>query len=124
MALTQVATQLNFCDLPVWGGVTQLGGTILSENVQDIDVFWQVELGQPTDSVSAGFFGTAQGKYRLVYPFSEQAVIVYGEVKILDESTGIEKIYRQGDMWVVEKGTSTVWEVLSDRYIKHYFYVI
>jgi uncharacterized cupin superfamily protein len=35
--------------------------------------------GAPTDPVSSAYFGTTQGKFRMVYPFSEQAVIVTGE---------------------------------------------
>lgn len=124
MTISKIDTNIDINNLKIWGKVTQLGGTILDDSGSDVDVFWSIQMGEPSSQVSSGYFGTRKGKYRLVYPFSEQAVIVHGRVKILDESTSIETIYEKGDMWIVEKGTSTVWEVLSDEYLKHYFYVI
>ncbi|MCG2574098.1 cupin domain-containing protein [Acinetobacter sp. ME22] len=111
--------QVQLEDLDAWGQITDLGGELLTEH--NVDIFGKMTLGAPTDAISAGYFGTKQGKYRLVYPFSEQAVIVAGELSITDESTGETHNYNAGDFFVAAKGTSTVWEVKSDFFIKHYF---
>ncbi|HCH7477803.1 MULTISPECIES: cupin domain-containing protein [Acinetobacter] len=123
MALTNIEKLNQLENLDAWGQITDLGGEAL-DGSPNVKVFGKMSLGAPTDAVSAGYFGTDKGKYRLVYPFSEQAVIVVGEVAITDESTGITTTFKAGDFWVVEKGTSTVWEVKSDFFIKHYFAVV
>ncbi|SPL71946.1 cupin domain-containing protein [Acinetobacter stercoris] len=122
MALTSIEKLNDYTALDVWGYITDLGGVLL-DNSNNVQVYGKMSLGEPTDSISSGYFGTQKGKYRLIYPFSEQAVILYGEVEITDESTGISKTYKAGDIWIVEKGTSTIWEVKSEYYIKHYFSV-
>ncbi|MHA3103042.1 cupin domain-containing protein [Acinetobacter sp. ANC 3791] len=111
--------QVKLEDLDAWGQITDLGGELLADH--NVDIFGKMTLGAPTDSISAGYFATKKGKYRLVYPFSEQAVIVAGELSITDESTGEIHNYKAGDFFVAAKGTSTVWEVKSDFFIKHYF---
>lgn len=123
MALTSIEKLTQLENLDAWGKITDLDGEVLDDS-PNVKVFGKMSLGAPTDAISSGYFGTEKGKYRLVYPFSEQAVIVFGEVTITDESTGVTTTFKAGDFWVVEKGTSTVWEVKSDFFIKHYFAVI
>ncbi|CAK7057663.1 MAG: hypothetical protein KER_02433 [Kerstersia gyiorum] len=118
MALTPLQQGTTIKELDSWGSLTSIGGEILEGG--DIQAYGKMTHGAPTDAISAGYFGTGKGKYRLVYPFNEQATILQGEVRITDESTGESKLYRTGDSWFVTKGTSTVWEVLSDGYTKHY----
>nr|WP_253958805.1 cupin domain-containing protein [Paraburkholderia fungorum] len=98
--------------------MSDLGGQILEGG--DVAAFGRMTHGAPTDPVSAAYFGTTKGKFRLVYPFSEQATVVEGEVRITDESTGETRSFKAGDSWFVAKGTSTVWEVVSDGFVKHY----
>lgn len=50
--------------------------------------------GAPTDAVSSAYFGTTQGKFRMVYPFNEQATIMTDEVRLTDESTGQSSVYK------------------------------
>lgn len=118
MALTPLQQGTTIKELDSWGSLTGIGGEILEGG--DIQAYGKMTHGAPTDAISAGYFGTGKGKYRLVYPFNEQATILQGEVRITDESTGESNLYRTGDSWFVTKGTSTVWEVLSDGYTKHY----
>lgn len=120
MALTAIEKSLQLADLEAWGQITDLGGELL-DGTSAVDVYGKMSLGAPNDAVSAGYFGTTQGTYRLVYPFSEQAVILIGEVEITDESTGQVHTFKAGDLWVVDKGVSTVWKVKSDFFVKHYF---
>lgn len=120
MALIAIEKSPMLTDLEAWGQITDFGGELL-DGSSAVDVFGKMSLGEPSDALSAGYFGTTQGTYRLVYPFSEQAVILVGEVEITDESTGKAQTFKAGDLWVVDKGVSTVWKVKSDFFVKHFF---
>jgi uncharacterized cupin superfamily protein len=118
MSLTAIKLGTSISELDAWGSISGLGGQILSDG--DVQAYGKFTHGAPTDAISAAYFGTSKGKFRLVYPFNEQATIVSGEVKITDESTGESRTFKAGDSWFVTKGTSTVWEVASDQVVKHY----
>ena len=118
MSFKAINLGMSISELDPWGSLAALGGEILEGG--DLQAYGKMTHGQPSDAVSAGFFGTPKGKFRLVYPFSEQAVIVSGEVSITDESTGETFRFGAGDTWCVSKGASTVWEVLSENFVKHY----
>ena len=122
MSLTTIQQGINISALDAWGKLSDLGAQILEGG--DVAAFGKMTYGAPTDPVSAGYFGTTKGRFRLVYPFSEQATVVAGEVRITDESTGETNTFKAGDSWFVQKGTSTVWEVVSDGFVKHYFAVV
>lgn len=121
MSLTTIEQGIKISALDAWGKLSDIGGQILEGG--EVAAFGKMTHGAPTDPVSAGYFGTTKGKFRLVYPFSEQATVVEGEVRITDESTGETNTFKAGDSWFVKKGTSTVWEVVSDGFVKHYFAV-
>lgn len=118
MSMTAIRLGTTLAELDPWGSITGLGGEILAGD--NVEAYGRFTHGTPADPISAGYFGTSKGSFRLVYPFSEQATVVTGEVKITDESTGETRHFRAGDTWFVSKGTSTVWEVLSDGFAKHY----
>lgn len=118
MSLTSIKLGTSISELDAWGSVRDLGSEILSDG--DVHAYGKFTHGAPTDPVSAAYFGASKGKFRLVYPFNEQATIVNGEVKITDESTGETRTFKAGDSWFVTKGTSTVWEVVGDQVVKHY----
>ncbi|MGC4029922.1 MAG: cupin domain-containing protein [Steroidobacteraceae bacterium] len=118
MSMTHIKHGTRISELDSWGSFSKLGAEILEGG--DVQAYGRMTFGAPTDAISAGYFGTGKGKYRLVYPFSEQATVVHGELRITDESTGQVNHYRPGDSWFVTQGTSTVWEVLTDDFTKHY----
>ena len=118
MSMIPLQQGKTIAELASIGSLTALGGEILEGG--DVQAYAHSTYGTFTDAVNAGYFGTGKGKYRLVYPFSEQATIMHGEVRITDESTGETRHFRAGDSWFVTKGTSTVCEVLTDSYTKHF----
>jgi uncharacterized protein len=122
MSLTTIQHGMKISELDAWGKLSDIGAEILEGG--EVAAFGKMTHGAPTDPVSAGYFGTTKGKFRLVYPFSEQATVVAGEVRITDESTGKTNTFKAGDSWFVQKGASTVWEVISDGFVKHYFAVV
>ncbi|EGY52293.1 cupin domain-containing protein [Neisseria shayeganii] len=118
MSLTPLKKGITLQELDLIGPLTVLGGEILEGG--EVKAYAKGTYGDPGAPISAGYFGTDKGRYRLVYPFSEQATIMQGEVRITDESTGETHHFKAGDSWFITKGTSTVWEVLTDNYTKHY----
>jgi uncharacterized cupin superfamily protein len=121
MTLTAIKHNVQLSELDAWGTVADLGSQILEGEVR---AFGKMTFGAPTDAVSSAYFGTTQGKFRMVYPFAEQATIVTGEVVLTDESTGQSTRYKAGDSWFVTKGTPVLWEVVSESFVKHYFAVV
>ncbi|MEK6423573.1 MAG: cupin domain-containing protein [Burkholderia gladioli] len=121
MSMTTIQSAIAQSELDAWGSLSGIGAEILEGG--DIQAFGKMTHGAPTDAVSSAYFGTTVGKFRLVYPFSEQATVVTGSVSITDESTGTTHEFKAGDNWFVEKGTSTLWDVPQGGFVKHYFAV-
>jgi len=118
MSMTPLKTGTTLDELASWGSVTDLGFEILEG---DVTAYGKMTFGAPTDPISAAYFGTNKGKFRMTYPFSEQATVLSGELLLTDASTGITTRYRAGESWFVEKGTTITWDVLSDTgFVKHY----
>ncbi|WP_036986678.1 cupin domain-containing protein [Pseudomonas sp. URMO17WK12:I4] len=115
--MTPIKQGTTFTELDAWGTVADLGSEILDG---DGKIYGKMTFGAPTDALSAGYFAVTKSKFRMVYPFNEQATVVFGEVILTDEGTGQSKRYKEGDSWFVTKGTPVLWEVLSDSFTKHY----
>ncbi|AIG01925.1 enzyme of the cupin superfamily [Pseudomonas fluorescens] len=121
MTLVTLKKDIQLSELDAWGTVADLGAEILAG---ELKAFGKMTFGAPTDLVSSAYFGTTQGKFRMVYPFNEQATVVTGEVRLTDEASGQTTRYKTGDSWFVTKGTPVLWEVLSESFVKHYFAVV
>ena len=121
MPLTPIENDITLEQLDAWGTVADLGSEILEGEVK---CFGKMTAGAPTDPVSSAYFGTTKGKFRMTYPFNEQATVVTGEVVLTDESTGQTTRFKTGDTWFVTKGTPVLWEVVSDSFVKHYYAVV
>ena len=104
-------------ELDEWGTVADLGSSILEG---EGSCFGKMVFGTPEAPLSCGYFATIKGKVRMTYPFSEHAVVVEGRATLTDERTGKTVTYSPGDGWFVEKGTSVIWEIHSDRFTKNY----
>ncbi|HZX50866.1 MAG TPA: cupin domain-containing protein [Pseudomonas sp.] len=115
--MTPIKQGTTLTELDAWGTVADLGSEILEGEGK---AFGKMTFGGPTDVVSAGYFAVTKSKFRMVYPFNEQATVVFGEVILTDEGTGQSTRYKAGDSWFVTKGTSVLWDVLSDSFTKHY----
>ena len=120
MTLVTLRKDIQLTELDAWGTVADLGSEIL---VGDVKAFGKMTFGAPSDPVSSAYFGTTQGKFRMVYPFAEQATVVTGEVILTDETSGQRTRYIAGDSWFVTKGTAVHWEIVSESFVKHYFAV-
>lgn len=99
------------------GSVANLGSTVVEGNPQ---AGVAMLFGGPEDNLSCGIFSCTRGKFRMVYPFTEHATVLEGVVILTDENSGQSVEYRAGDSWFVEKQTPMLWEITSDRFVKHY----
>lgn len=102
------------------GTLEDMGAEVLEG---DNAMFAKGTFGTDDDPVSAGYFGARKSRFRLLYTFHEQAVVTCGEAVLINEATGEKSHYKAGDGWFVAKGTSVLWEILSDSFTKHYIAV-
>jgi len=106
--------------LDAWGTVADLGSTILDGEGKASGAFTH---GNPEAPVSAGYFGVTKSVFRMVYPFTEHAIVLEGEVTLKNEATGAEATFKAGEGWTIEKGTPILWTVHTPRLVKHYLAV-
>jgi len=104
-------------DLDSWGTVADLGSEILEGECK---ASGKMVFGTPDAPVSCAFFAVTTGRFRMVYPFTEHAVVVEGDVTLTDENTGTSTTYGPGDGWFIEKDTPILWEIAGERFVKNY----
>ena len=111
-------TKINSLDeLDHWGTVEDLGSTILEGNGE---AYGKFTLGSPELPINGAYFGVTKSKFRMTYPFNEQATIVTGELTLTNEDTGEATHLKEGDNFIVKKGTKVLWDISSDFFVKHY----
>ncbi len=115
--MQKIKTNITLQELDSWGTVVDLGSELLEGTGK---AYGQFTLGNPELPVSGGYFGVEKSIFRMTYPFNEQATIVTGSITLTNEATGEKWTFNQGDSWIVEKGTTVLWEVNSDFFVKHY----
>ncbi|MCP9268709.1 cupin domain-containing protein [Xenorhabdus sp. XENO-1] len=99
------------------GSVTHLGSIVLEGDPQASGAMTH---GEPTDNLTCGIFACTRGKFKMIYPFDEMATVHEGSVKLTDVKTGATVEYHKGDSWFAAKGTEIVWEITTERFVKHY----
>lgn len=119
--MQQIKKDVQLNDLDSWGTVADLGSEILEGTGK---AYGKFTVGNPEVPINGGYFGVEKSKFRMTYPFTEQATIVTGQVTLTNEDTGEKFVLKAGDSWVAEKGTKVLWEVDSDFFVKHYLSAI
>jgi uncharacterized cupin superfamily protein len=76
------------------------------------------------ENAVGGLFTQKPGKVEIIWPATEHAFVLEGEVTILYHDTGISKTYRPGDGWTIKRGEHIMWEVKSGRFTKSFFSII
>lgn len=115
--MLKIKKNVQLDELDSWGTITDLGSEIVEGECK---IFGKFTVGNPEIPINGGYFAVTKGIFRMTYPFSEQATIVTGKLKLTDEKTGESWELNEGDSWVVEKGTTLLWEVETDFFVKHY----
>lgn len=87
---------------------TSVGGEILEG---DVRIF--IRLDYLNDNISGGIFESTEGKARVVFPFTEHATFLRGRVRITDVATCTEQLLKPGDSYIIEQGTTVIWETIT-----------
>ncbi|MCC4621871.1 hypothetical protein LL965_18000 [Xanthomonas cassavae CFBP 4642] len=66
MTFTPITHALSLDDLDDWGNVTDLGAQMLGD---ELKAYGRMTHGAPTDPISAAYFGTTKGRFRMTHPF-------------------------------------------------------
>jgi len=103
------------------GSVANLGSEVIEGNPEGSIQFLS---GNPETNVAVALFGCTKGVFRMVYPFSEHATVLSGRVTLKNENTGETETFGPGDGWHFEKGTSVLWTVETDDFVKHYMSIV
>jgi uncharacterized cupin superfamily protein len=112
---------LDISDMSSVGSISNLGSEVIDGDPQARIKFLD---GNPESNLALGLFGCSQGTFRMVYPFSEHAVVVKGELTLVNEETGDSETYGPGDGWFIKKGTAIKWTIHSEDFVKHYLSVV
>ncbi len=72
--------------------------------------------------MAAGIFKATTGTVRIVFPFTEHATILQGEVTLTDE-TGRSHTFKKGDSYFIRQGQVILWQVKGKHVIKSFFNV-
>lgn len=115
--MKKIEQNISISDLDSWGSVTDLGSQLLSG---DGAVCGKFTLGTPEEAIHAAYFGVSKSKFKMTYPFTEQAIVLVGSATLTNEESGESLTFNEGDCWVVEKGSKIIWEIHSANFIKHY----
>lgn len=115
--LFQIKKIQSLDELDSWGTVADIGSTILEGEAK---AFGKFTIGNPELPINGGYFGVTKSKFRMIYPFTEQATVIKGELTLTNEETGEVLHLKEGDNFIAEKGTKVLWDIKSDFFIKHY----
>ncbi|MDY7227771.1 cupin domain-containing protein [Hyalangium rubrum] len=100
------------------GSAEALGGKVLEGKVE---LFGRIDFS--ARGMTAGLFMSTRGKVQILFPFTEHATILEGEVTLTDES-GQNHTYRPGDSYFIKQGQVILWDVKSERVIKSFFNIV
>ncbi len=108
----QVVSDDELTDLGPPGG---LGGTVI-----DGDPAISARVDYAEGDRLAGVFQATRGTVLIHFPFTEHATIMNGAVALTDE-TGVRRVLRPGDSYLIHQGSDILWEVEGDRVQKSFF---
>jgi len=100
------------------GDPENLGGHVLEGNPQ---IFARIDYSH--NGTTAGLFKATTGRIEILFPFTEHATILEGEVTLTDE-TGQSHTYKAGDSYFIRQGQVILWEVKGQQVIKSFFNVV
>ena len=92
-----------------------LGGRVLEGEVQ-----LTVHLDFQSEGLASGIFEATPGKVEILFPFSEHATILEGEVTLTDEA-GHTRTLKPGDSYFIRQGERILWDVKTPRLRKAFF---
>ena len=96
---------------PKEGGALETDGDLKTEITIDFE----------NDKCMGGVFRQVKGKAEIVWPATEHAFVLEGEVTIHYHDKNETITYQVGDGWIIDKGERVTWEVTSATFRKSFF---
>jgi uncharacterized protein len=118
MIVYKKGTVADDADLVDLGPPSELGGTVLSG-----DPRISARIDSASDGLAGGIFQATRGDVSVLFPFTEHATVLRGEVILTDE-TGLTKHLLPGDSYLIKQGSDIFWSVTGPRVQKSFFNVM
>lgn len=119
MVVYEVGAAIPESELVDLGPADGLGGTVLEG---EVNISARFDLFDA--NVAAGVFQATYGEALIVFPFTEHATILDGEVTITDMETGDSWRLRPGDSYFIRQGTVVLWDVDGERVQKSFYNIV
>ncbi|WP_434390743.1 cupin domain-containing protein [Melittangium boletus] len=103
---------------PLQARADALGGKVLEG-----DVRLTLHVEHQSQGETSGIFEATAGKVEIVFPFTEHATILEGEVTLTDE-TGTTRTLGPGDSYFIRQGERILWDVKTPRLRKSFFNLV
>lgn len=71
-----------------------------------------------------GVFKQKKGKAEIVWPATEHAFVLEGEVKVHYHKEDKTVHYKAGEGWIINKGERVSWEVTTPTFMKSFFLLL
>ena len=99
---------------------TKEGGALETDG----DLQTQITIDFESKDAMGGVFKQVKGRAEIVWPATEHAFVLEGEVEIryYDKNETIH--YKPGDGWVINKGERVSWNVVTPTFRKSYFLLL
>lgn len=99
---------------PVAGGALETDG----------DLQTQVTVDFQNETAMGGLFRQVRGRAEIIWPATEHAFVIEGEVTIYYHEEDETATYRAGDGWLINKGERVTWTVTTPTFMKSYFLLL
>lgn len=90
----------------------------------DGDLQTQVTVDFQNEAAMGGVFRQVKGRAEIVWPATEHAFVIEGEVIIHYRAENKTVTYKPGDGWLIKKGERVTWTVTTPTFMKSYFLLL
>ena len=99
---------------------TEEGGALETSG----DMQTEISVDFENDAAMGGLFRQVKGKAEIVWPATEHAFVLHGQVTIHYHRENEKKTYNPGEGWLINKGERVTWTVTSDTFVKSFFLLL
>ena len=90
----------------------------------DGDLQTQITVDFQNGKAMGGVFIQVRGRAEIVWPATEHAFVLQGEVSIHYHASNETMTYKAGDGWVIDKGERVTWQVHTVTFMKSFFILL
>ena len=96
---------------------TEANGAVSVSN----DLEAMIRVDYEGEGAVGGIFTQKTGSAEIIWPGTEHAIVIEGQVSITYHATGETVDYGPGDGWTIQKDERVTWSVTSPRFAKSFF---